>query len=1037
MVKFLKRNKGDKKSLLGRKRFFGKKEDRSDSVDGRNRFSRKSKEDIVELNEAAPEITLEPLEEDDTNLNVTIVTEESTPPVTPLKFEEEGSISDTISDLSASIVPCLPNSGAREKPPSPAEKMISTIATTNNQHHGNSNPSSRVSSPNEQSGTFTDHRGASQNTGLTNETQQTASTGGFSLSDFVDSACVMPWSQSPTRDDTTAGKDSHGPSWGMAPSADDDEVRMATGGRSLDYTAPSAGDTLPSVAEESVTITSTIDDTLPTNPNTASMAEERAPAYVSGDDDEEDDEDDEEGEEEQEGYELVLDSNTEEYVSKKPNVWKRMKIAKAKSPTPSVIESEKDEKYRAAFGEPPSLSKRSGSFISKLSLNRSKTPDVTQTTETDTAGQKPQMINLADEVLNPEDLVDKQGEQVAHAQEESKKDDTTEDELKKDTVSPSASMSRSRSWNIASAIKRSISGDHPRKVTSESGAGDEAGASYGLLNLLSGSPSRKAEKPEGTKPPKPVWKAAVDPNTGATYYYHRVTRQTTWTKPPGFDQQRLPKQIGASQNMSAEHQKRVEEGVEVPSNAGNTSILRNSSGQSDGARPYTKKQEHIRELLLDMSPPDPASVDKIIDEYRGREDELIDQLNEIVDSQPFDEPIEKAENNGGRPDVIDEDEYEMKKQGSFRLPLSTKSRSLKNRVMTASTNFTGRSNTTGRSNFSGNSRQTLKTGNISGARNSAKLYPVISDLSRSSIDRPASAQGRPPLPGKKADPIEQSSVEADKTPTPQKPEMSRKKYRQSREAEQSSPVKVVKAPRNRELLVEEYSSKSRYGLRAEKYSGKALSGRRRPFREPRMPFAQQAPSDKETTDEEASGMEHESFATDSVSGLSASDAGFNTRKDEFDAAARSALDDAIRNQDWELAATVTDEMRGEHLHASDFTDDATPEEWTQSSLDKFISDNDWDAVARYIASMRDKNSETNPEVAHPPSNYSGGPARKRFGARSQLQHDLERNELEQSSSWESGTSFESEFYSTGSSDQSPAESPRRAVRDDSRKNFAC
>jgi hypothetical protein len=197
---------------------------------------------------------------------------------------------------------------------------------------------------------------------------------------------------------------------------------------------------------------------------------------------------------------------------------------------------------------------------------------------------------------------------------------------------------------------------------------------------------------------------------------------------------------------------------------------------------------------------------------------------------------------------------------------------------------------------------------------------------------------------------------------------------------------------------------------------------------------QQVQPEKEMSDEEISRMA-DSFATDSVSGLSASDAGFNTRKDEFDAAARSALDEAIRKGDWELAATVTDEMRGQNYHAAVGSDDATPEEWTQSSLDKFISDNDWDAVAKYIASMRDRNAQANPEVAHPPSNYKGGPARKRFGARSQLQHDLAQSGLDQSSSWDSGTSFGSEFYSTDSN-ESPLNSPQR-VGSDSRKNFAC
>jgi hypothetical protein len=36
---------------------------------------------------------------------------------------------------------------------------------------------------------------------------------------------------------------------------------------------------------------------------------------------------------------------------------------------------------------------------------------------------------------------------------------------------------------------------------------------------------------------KPVWKATVDPSTGLLYFYHRYTRVTTWTAPPGFIKQ--------------------------------------------------------------------------------------------------------------------------------------------------------------------------------------------------------------------------------------------------------------------------------------------------------------------------------------------------------------------------------------------------------------------------------------------------------------------------------------------------------------------
>jgi len=1065
-MKFLRRNKGDKKSLLKPKRFFGKKADRSDSVDGRSRFSSQKEEEISPTFEDVPEISLEPV--DDSNLNVTILTQESTPPVTPVKYGEEGSISDTISDLSASIVPCL-TSVPTAKPPSPAEKMILTIANQQG------SASSRLFSPNGESASFTDHRGAGQNTGGTKETNNTASTR-FSISDMIDQACTMPWSSNVAPDDNTIGRDSQGPSWGMAPSVDDDD--QIGGGPSLDYTAPSMGDTLP----EGDTLPSAAGDTLPTETDlNTTNTEERPVAYVSDDDEEEEDyeeEDagddaDDDASEEQEGYELVLDSNTEKYHPKKSMgaVWKRMKIAKSRAATPPVNDEDKDEKYRAVFGADPdgSLNKRTNSFFARLSNNRSKTPESKATDESRNekdayeaaAQKKPHMINLSEELLNPEDLVDKKGEREEHELNKSsgagpdkklvdesepakasveEKETITPEEPTKETID--SSVPRSRSWNMASAVKRSISADQAKRSSSDGGAREDVGSpTMGLLNLLSGTP-KKTEKPKPEEPrsPKPVWKAAVDPHTGSTYYYHRLTRQTTWTKPPDFDDQNLQKDTVGAGSLSAEQQRKVEEGLDVRQTAGKvTSILRSSS--NDGSqRPYTKKQEHIKELLLDMSPPDPASVDKIIDEYRGREDELIDQLNEIVESQPFDEPINKSDHRHDS-----EGEGGMRKTGSFRLPLSTKSRSLKNRVMTASSIVTGRSNLTGRSNFSGNSRQTLKTGNTTtAARNSVRLYPVVSDISRSSIDQTPSrpsggSQGKPPLPSKKPE-VQESPVQVVKAPSPHEPEMARVARaapRQKQVAEEPSPVKVIKAPRNRELLVEEYSSKSRYGLRAEKYSGKALSGRRRPFREAKKPSTpRQETVEKETTDDDTSEMEHDSIATDSVSGLSASDAGFNTRKDEFDAAARSALDDAIRNGDWELAATVTDEMRGEHNHAATSKDDVTNQEWTQSSLDKFISDNDWDAVARYIASMRDRNSQADPEVAHPPSNYSGGPARKRFGARSQLQHDLEHQELEQSSSWDSGTSFGSEFYSTASSADSPLESPRR-VPSDPRKNFAC
>ena len=134
--------------------------------------------------------------------------------------------------------------------------------------------------------------------------------------------------------------------------------------------------------------------------------------------------------------------------------------------------------------------------------------------------------------------------------------------------------------------------------------------------------------------------------------------------------------------------------------------------------------------------------------------------------------------------------------------------------------------------------------------------------------------------------------------------------------------------------------------------------------------------------------EVDTYGTDSVSALSDHDTDFLHRKENFEAARRRALDDAIEREDWDLAAALSEGMRAanmpggyERAHTS----------WNQSELDKFIANNDWSAVKNYIARMREK-SQTS--------------ANKSVGARSQLQH----KELMSESSWtsDSQSSYESD-----------------------------
>ena len=46
----------------------------------------------------------------------------------------------------------------------------------------------------------------------------------------------------------------------------------------------------------------------------------------------------------------------------------------------------------------------------------------------------------------------------------------------------------------------------------------------------------------------------------------------------------------------------------------------------------------IAKMLATVSPDEPENNDKLMDEYNGREDELINELQDVIDQTPFDEP---------------------------------------------------------------------------------------------------------------------------------------------------------------------------------------------------------------------------------------------------------------------------------------------------------------------------------------------------------------------------------------------------------------
>merc|ERR1712032_1300111 len=133
---------------------------------------------------------------------------------------------------------------------------------------------------------------------------------------------------------------------------------------------------------------------------------------------------------------------------------------------------------------------------------------------------------------------------------------------------------------------------------------------------------------------------------------------------------------------------------------------------------------------------------------------------------------------------------------------------------------------------------------------------------------------------------------------------------------------------------------------------------------------------------------------DSISALSDMDA-------DFELARRRALDIAVEREDWELAAALCEGQR--EVQGTFSNTRYERNEWTQTELDRFISENDWDAVGKYIAHMRDmenkrkKSSSVNKQLVSKDKERQGQTkydtqgkspprARKKFGARSQLQH---------------------------------------------------
>jgi WW domain len=342
------------------------------------------------------------------------------------------------------------------------------------------------------------------------------------------------------------------------------------------------------------------------------------------------------------------------------------------------------------------------------------------------------------------------------------------------------------------------------------------------------------------------------------------------------------------------------------------------------------------------------SVDKILAQYDGREREFLDRLRAASEDQPFDELIGRTGHDGASllaSATVGHSTF----AGS-----SAMSRSLQNR-----------------------SRQSSHVSGFSSALMSASTQPIrntgigriFATTTNPDIQSHAtsisSKQGYM-LPPTKADPLLQ-------------------------EEKLSRVPSNIPVPRSRELHVEEFN----YNREAKRNKGVI---RQTPERHVLVEPSTEYFGDNDDTDTKETDTVS---PNDSISALSEADLSFTNNLE----AKRHALDEAIANEDWDLAALLSDSLRTTATQPQ-----PKKREWTQTELDRYISSNDWDAVANYIARVRSggKNNGGHPGKAKP----QAVGAQKRFGAKSQLQH---KNLTARGESWSaSESSFDSDFSSSSS-----------------------
>lgn len=495
-------------------------------------------------------------------------------------------------------------------------------------------------------------------------------------------------------------------------------------------------------------------------------------------------------------------------------------------------------------------------------------------------------------------------------------------------------------------------------------------------------PSTPKKKKKQTQKQKPLWKPVVDKNSGRTYFYHRKTRETTWIMPEELKQLELEKaqQEEAAPLGKNDTTKSQEGGDDTTNGEGRAPPMVVEAEMTEESQARISKGE--RGLLgtsfdveADQGMHEQGNVDPALADKRKEIQRLLNSLSP-PESSSVDQLMEEY---AGRENVLVAQLREKVEARPFDEPMVEVGAIPKpspSRLTGRTTTFMSKSSAATRS-----SNITDKTERIRNTRiGKSRIEPISETMSTTTS-----------ISSHRGDTFDISST----------------------------PPRSGAVPRERELKVEELTN-SRVAAETFDKPGRVVRSR------------------GSTTDELDEGSyygddEVNTYGTDSVSALSENDAEFSNRKDNFEQARRRALDDAIEREDWDLAAALSEGMRATNTLGDYAKAHST---WNQSDLDKFIANNDWDAVKSYIARMRDAKKEGH-DVAPPPITKSQSaqsdsvlraPSRKEapptigksqsfsksVGARSQLQH---KNFMSDSSwtseepSYDSGTDEEESYDS--------------------------